>query len=133
MAIIAAVGITVAVVVGSEPKAPDTFQLAGTMTLTESVTRYGGGPGFECVGYKGYDDMTQATAVTVSDESGTLLAKGTFAGSTGGSASSYPCVFTFVIDAVPTGKNFYKVEVSHRGALSYTQDEAQAGVALSLG
>lgn len=108
---------------------PATFSITGRMELTGSVTS-SSAAGFDCVGDRGYSDIGAATAVTVSDEAGTLLAKGNFTGST---RSAGTCTFTFTVDDVPRGKRFYEVEVGHRGGLSYTESEVESGLSLSLG
>ncbi|WP_155949803.1 hypothetical protein [Rhodococcus sp. 114MFTsu3.1] len=65
----------------------------------------------------------------MSDESGTLLAKGALATSSGGSSG---CWLDFTVSGVSRGKTFYKVEVSHRGELTYTESEAESGLVFSL-
>ncbi|QBJ98805.1 hypothetical protein ERC79_17940 [Rhodococcus sp. ABRD24] len=100
------------------------------MSLTGSTTTSGLPAGFECAGAGGYDDIIPGTEVTVSDESGTILGKGELSSSTGGSGY---CDFEFTIHDVPRGKHFYDVEVSQRGALSFTEEEAESGLSLTLG
>ncbi|MFF0818282.1 hypothetical protein ACFYVR_24485 [Rhodococcus sp. NPDC003318] len=39
----------------------------------------------------------------------------------------------FTVPDVPRGHKFYEVEVGHRGGLSYTESEAESGLALTLG
>lgn len=108
---------------------PDVFDITGIMTVNGDIT-YSSLTGFECEGDGGYSDMSPAAAVSVSDESGKLLAKGTLTGSTKLSDS---CMFDFTVTDVPRGSTFYEVEISHRGGLSYTEEEAESGLSLSLG
>lgn len=111
---------------------PATFDLTGTIMLTGSTTSSSHAD-FECEGKGGYSDIGPSTAVTVSDETGTLIAKGRLTESFGTASSSGYCGFAFTVPDVPTGMKYYQVEVSHRGSLSYTEDEAADGVELSLG
>ncbi|WP_169846727.1 hypothetical protein [Rhodococcus marinonascens] len=69
----------------------------------------------------------------VSDESGILLAKGSFTGSSGRGGTNGYCIFDFTVTDVPRGSKFYEVEIAHRGGLSYTETEAEEGLALSIG
>ena len=95
--------------------------LHGTLTLTTSsdITRSGG----HCSGTGGYSDLTAGGAVTVKNESGTVIATGSL--DQGVSDATYPtvvCHFAFTISNVPDAK-FYSIEVTHRGALTYSQDQ----------
>jgi hypothetical protein len=43
------------------------------------------------------------------------------------------CVYTFAVEGLPSS-DFYKVEVSHRGQVTYTKEQVTSGpVELSLG
>jgi hypothetical protein len=107
------------------------FILSGKLSLrTDSITTSGLPREFACAGKGGYNDIGPGTAVTVSDESGTLLAKGTLDSSMG---ENTWCVFDFDIKDVPSGATFYKVQISHRGEMSYTEEEARGRVEVSLG
>ncbi|SHT79424.1 lipoprotein LpqJ [Mycobacteroides abscessus subsp. abscessus] len=102
------------------------FALSGTLTLSTTSATTGDG----CHGTGGYHDITPGASISVSDESGTLLAKGTLSSGHGESGS---CYMPFSIDDVPGGKKFYKVEVTHRGEVNYTEAEAKKGISLQLG
>lgn len=102
------------------------FTLTGTLSLTTTSATTGDG----CHGTSGYHDITPGASVSVSDESGTLLAKGILAA---GHGESGTCYMPFSIDDVPGGKKFYKVEVTHRGEVNYTEAEAKKGISLQLG
>jgi hypothetical protein len=95
--------------------------LHGTLTLTSSsdISRSGS----NCSGAGGYSDLTAGAAVTVKNESGTVIATGSL--DRGVSDATYPtvvCHFSFTISNIPDAK-FYSVEVTHRGALTYSQDQ----------
>lgn len=95
--------------------------LHGTLTLTSSsqISRSGS----NCSGTGGYKDLTAGGAVTVKDEGGTVIATGSL--DQGTSDPTYPtvvCRFTFTIANIPDAK-FYSIEVTHRGALTYSQDQ----------
>lgn len=122
--------IVVAVTAFIANREPERFVVLGAITLEDSITTYGLPDGFECAGEDGYKDIGPGAAVTVTDESGTLLAKGAIATSSGGSSG---CWLDFTVSGVPRGKSFYKVEVSHRGELTYTESEVESGLVFSLG
>ncbi|OZF49695.1 hypothetical protein [Rhodococcus sp. 14-2470-1a] len=122
--------VVVAVMAFNANREPETFEVLGAITLEDSITTYGLPDGFECAGKGGYKDIGPGAAVTVTDEAGTLLAKGAIATSSGGSSG---CWLDFTVADVPRGKAFYKVEVSHRGELTYTESEAESGLVFSLG
>ena len=108
------------------------FTLSGTLSLrsTDGITTSDLPRDFACAGRGGYNDLGPGTAVTVSDESGTLLAKGTLDSSFG---ENTWCVFAFDINDVPAGAKFYKVQISHRGEMSYTEQESRGRVEISIG
>jgi len=98
--------------------------LHGSVTLTtgDGLTRSGNA----CSGSGGYADLTAGAPVTIKNESGAIIATGTL--DAGVSDSIYPtvvCHFTYTISNIPTAK-FYMVEVSHRGALTYSQEQLDA-------
>lgn len=131
-AALALIGVTVIVVfmAFTSGREPERFVVLGAITLEDSITTYGLPDGFECAGEDGYKDIGPGAAVTVTDESGTLLAKGAIETSSGGSSG---CWLDFTVSGVPRGKSFYKVEVSHRGELTYTESEVESGLVFSLG
>ncbi|OBF21550.1 hypothetical protein [Mycobacterium sp. ACS4331] len=106
--------------------AAEPFRITGTMTLYAAGDAAGRG----CRGTGGYGDVGPGTAVTVSDESGTLLAKTVLGSGDGGDGY---CTFPISITDVPSGKKFYRVEVAHRGEVNFTETEARAGISLQLG
>ncbi|MBK3584285.1 hypothetical protein JHN49_11305 [Streptomyces sp. MBT57] len=99
----------------------------GAFTLTEDAIDGRTG----CYGTDGYDDIEEGTSVTVYDGAGDITATGILGTST---YAGGLCVFDIAIDNVPTGEKFYQVEVSHRGKVHLTADEAEAGkLSVSLG
>jgi hypothetical protein len=96
------------------PGVSSTFHVPGTLTIN----------GVDCDGI-GYGDLREGTEVTLTDESGKVLAVGEL-------ARTGACSFTFSLDA-PTGKKFYGVTISHRGTVHYTEDELRHGLQLSIG
>ncbi len=83
-----------------------------------------------CSGKGGYSDLEEGAAVNISDASGAQVAKGRL---DTGENKQYACVFSFSVEDVPRDQKFYKVEVTRRGAVSYTEKEAKEGVTLSIG
>jgi len=89
--------------------------------------------GQTCTGMGGYDDIQQGAAVVVRDESNKVLATSSLKG--GKIVALETCGFDFTVDNVPDA-NFYQVEVSHRGAVTYSKADLDSKgwkVALSLG
>ncbi len=108
--------------------APDTFTLEGTFALTENALTVGD----KCAGTGGYDDIINGASVTVYGAKGDVIATGQLGDSkkTGVGA----CEFQVAIPDVPKGEKFYKVEVSHRGTIQLSAEEAENGeLAASLG
>jgi hypothetical protein len=107
---------------------PGTFTLEGTFTLTDGVSDTGGG----CQGTGGYDDIADGTSVTVYGADGDVVGTGELSDSSFDGMSI--CTFDIAIEDVPKGEKFYKVEVSHRGTLQLSAEEAENGeLAGSLG
>ncbi len=123
--------------------------IRGTLTLTEGFyppryqpwgeTLYFDGD--LCYGKGGYDDIKEGAQVTIRDETDTVIAAGRLSEGQikttelGLDLVSADCIFLFEVTDVPSA-NFYTVEVSHRGGLTYSLDEMDAldwEVSLSLG
>jgi hypothetical protein len=89
-----------------------------------------------CLGRGGYSDVAAGLQVNVSDESGAIIATGALEqGEVVPDQFWNNCNFPFTVSSVPTAK-FYRVEVGHRGQVTYSYDQMQAAgwrVALSLG
>ncbi|MGI5134256.1 MULTISPECIES: hypothetical protein [unclassified Streptomyces] len=108
---------------------PQTFTLTGTFELNSSAVDDGAGG---CKGSNGYDDIFEGAEVTVYDAAGSVIATGYLGSST--SEDGGKCSFDVSVADVPKGKNFYKVEVSHRGTVQLTEAQAESGAfAASLG
>lgn len=89
-----------------------------------------------CTGDGGYDDLHAGATVTVTDADGSVVALGSLgSGRLQSDGSAFPpCVFPFTVSDVPAGFGFYGVEVSHRGSVPVTGEEAAAGyVRLTIG
>lgn len=116
---------------GDDKPADETFTASGEITLTDSGVEDAGG---ECWGTGGYDDMSGGTQVVIRDADGTTVAAGALEpGSHPDSAyADVICVFPFTIENVPSGSPLYSVEVSHRGEVTFKEDEADE-LSFSLG
>jgi hypothetical protein len=89
-----------------------------------------------CRGTGGYDDITEGAQVTVYDSAGKIVATDQLgAGTPGGQALDLPpsnC--TFPITMKVPGSDFYAVEVSHRGKVTFSRAQVESGdVALTIG
>lgn len=86
--------------------------------------------GYACAGAKKLGDIAPNAPITVEDESGTLLAKGSIEGSR---TDDDGCVMRFAVGDVPSGARFYRVQVGQGHESSYTEAEAKAGVEFLMG
>lgn len=127
----------VAVVAAVLFSANRTFVLHGTFTLRDtSYSSFGGSSVYthndgSCSGTGGYNDIAEGASVQVYDAAGKVIATGVLGAS---DMVSSECVFTLLVPEVPTGEEFYQVEVTNRGKVTVTAEEAKAGkVALTLG
>lgn len=102
----------------------DTHTIKGDMTLIDSdrFRRYDVGDA--CSGSGGYGDIDEGTTVSVKDQKGTLIGSGRLGpGKIEGSVLK-TCVFPFEVTGVKDAQ-FFQVEVSRRGGLSYSKSEME--------
>lgn len=96
--------------------------ITGQLTLTDSGGGYGSmTDGQSCDGANGYSDITEGAEVTISNQSGTILATGAL---DQGSWSSNSCVFDFSVPHVRDA-TFYQIEVGHRGNVTFSKAQLQ--------
>jgi hypothetical protein len=105
-----------------------TFTMLGTFKLYGTSI----GSGTSCHGSGGYDDIGDGASVTVYDAAGKVEAVGAI---TKPYSLAVPgCSFSIVVPDVPNGEKFYQIEISHRGKVTVTADDAKFGrVSLTLG
>lgn len=110
---------------------PETFIVHGEMELYDytgdNILRYQG----TCSGYEGYDDMVAGAQVVIRDATGETVAVSAL--DEGEPQGRTSCIFPFTVEDVPAGESIYSVEVSHRGEITFKEDEAEVGLTLSLG
>lgn len=97
------------------------FGASGSITVM-GEGNFRGGP---CHGKGGYSDMDRGTQVTVynaNDKPTTLGSLG--AGVSQGSDCVFP--FQFVDIPIQKGSSIYSIEVSHRGKIQFTRDQADS-------
>lgn len=105
--------------------------ITGTMSLFDIDS--GWDEGDTCFGSGGYSDISSGAQVRVTDQEGKTLAVSELG--SGRSKTGFDCTFSFTIDDVPKAE-FYEVEVTHRGKLSYSHEEMEKrdwAVEVSLG
>jgi hypothetical protein len=103
----------------------DNQSIAGTLTLNDSSCSEIGGTG-------GYSDIALGAAVVVKNEHAETIATGRLELGTDELGS---CTYPFRLADVPSSE-FYSIEVSHRGALTYSHEELEGlewQVVFSLG
>lgn len=98
------------------------FDMRGEFYASGSITSQMRPP---CYGYRGMSDLNQGTSVTVYDASGTIVGAGVLGSGT--SPDRMGCMFPFEVKGVPAGEDFYQVEISHRGRVTVSAEDAQAG------
>lgn len=113
-ALLAAVVVIVLIVTQTGGSAGRT--LHGTLVLTDKNGAWT--TGALCKGSGGYSDISTGQQVVVKDKSGTILATGKLG--IGNATSFETCDFTFEVKNV-SGADFYTVEVTHRGGLTYSK------------
>jgi hypothetical protein len=116
-----AVGAAWVITSGRGTEEPEVFTLTGTFQLTDDVISDGSGG---CQGSSGYDDITEGTSVTVYDAAGTVVATGSLGES---EQTLGVCELGVAVEDVPKGETFYQVEVSHRGKVKLSGEEAESG------
>ena len=107
-----------------------TNKIGGTFTLIDG----GFSSGKICSGDGGYSDIDFGSNVTVYDGSGKILATGILGIGIGSSYSR--CVFPVEISKKVPTKDFYAIEVTHRGKVAYSKsqlEEKDWEVSLTLG
>jgi hypothetical protein len=111
--------------------APDgTFTLNGEFVLTDGAIDDGTGG---CQGSGGYDDIGLGTSVTVYDAAGAVIATSELVLSEFDRAAG-TCTYDVSVPDVPGDQDFYQVEISHRGKIQLSAEEATSGAfAGSLG
>lgn len=106
------------------------FTITGKVRLTGNVVKTSGLPeGYKCAGARDFGEVGPNAPIIVEDESGELLAKGSIDGSDG---SRDECQLWFRVHEVPGGARFYRVKVAQEHEMSFTEEEAKAGVELLL-
>lgn len=103
------------------------IDVAGDITVAslDSVRSVGG----TCTTSGGYADIKTGAQVVVKDATGNVVATTTLGPGTGVGGT---CTFPFRIE-VPSGSDFYGVELGRRGSVQYTADQMADGVHLTIG
>jgi hypothetical protein len=74
-----------------------------------------------CYGTGGYDDIQEGAAVTVTNETSTVIGTGALEQSRYTGAG---CEFLFDVPNLPRAK-FYRIEISHRGQVNFSHDDLE--------
>lgn len=109
------------------PAAAQTMVVSGTMALDDGF----GVKDAPCSGDGGYSDIREGAQVVITDASSATLAVGALR--SGRRNSTGDCEFPFTVGGVPTGHQFYGIEISHRGRLQYPAAKLKTPLQLSLG
>ena len=106
--------------------------ITGTLALVDTDSQGGLDEGDLCSGSGGYDDIGPGADVKVTDGKGELIGSSNLGV---GKYNGFACSFEFTVESVRDA-DFYSVEVSHRGGLSFSKAEIEANdwtVGASLG
>ncbi|MCD2105291.1 MULTISPECIES: hypothetical protein [Rhodococcus] len=125
-AVIAVIALALIAVFTLRDTSPKTFEMKGSVGIIDGVTKLSDN---RCAGKGGYKDLSEGASVTIGDQSGKTVATGSIASS---EYVSGACMLTFSIQ-VPAKLDFYQVEVSHRGVVTYSNEEARSGPFMSIG
>lgn len=117
----------------SEESASDSSPAPETLTVSGYLDLISGSiydRGRACTGADGYGDLTEGAQVTVYDASGTKIALGSLEEGdrivTKGLMNPDPCRFNFTITDVPAEGSIFSIEVTSRGQIDFSKDEAQS-------
>jgi len=114
---------------------PATFQVDGILQLHDSIHYPSSDAGRPCDASlsNGYNDIVNGAQVVVYDAAGKILASGELYGGTitPGDAAFGWCQFRFVVPGV-SGDGPYSIEVTHRGKIVFTKDQAD-NLSLTIG
>ena len=111
------------------PAASPTFIARGVLELDGSHLSLDTGT---CFGTGGYADIRGGADVVIYDAAGKALVVSSIADGQPTGDSFAPCLFAFDVPGVPAGVGPYSIEVSTRGRVPFTQDEA-GNLRLTLG
>jgi len=125
---------------GTPPTSPPSaFTLSGTLTLKQASDdlRFGkpaiASTARGCQGTGSYSDLSTGTAVIIKDPAGRQVAVGALKAGRLAEGDTNSCAMPFSVPDVPRGLPSYSVTISRRGTHVSTPDQAQAGIALSIG
>lgn len=134
LAAISSCALTLAACGATHADKPKTFAVHGIVNLMD-IDGFTHPDGSSCSGSSGYDDISSGAQVTISDAGGKTIALGELRDGEliSDGELAVACQFPFTVRRVPAGKKFYGVEVSHRGVVRYTSQDAHDRVRLTLG
>jgi hypothetical protein len=119
----------------TESVEPESFAASGVFVLHGTGDEsYGWNKeGSPCEGQGGYSDIVEGSQVVITNSSGEAIALGALGpGSTVEDNAWYQCHFSFAVEDVPADGTIYGVEISGRGSVPFSMDDADA-LALELG
>lgn len=80
----------------------------------------------------GYSDLKEGTEVLILDIEGSSIAKGRLGDGKTSDENMRVCVFPFEVSGVKLDGDLFSVQVSHRDGPTYSKDEIQEPLTLSL-
>lgn len=112
---------------------PPPMTVKGTFAIPPRPDGWGGAAGARCETGSGgaFSDLRPGAQVVVSDAAAKTLALGELG--PGRQDGIGGCVFAFTVKNVPSGQQFYGVEVAHRGRVQYPAEQLAKPLTLTLG
>lgn len=113
-----------------------TLVLSGTVALKSTQFMWNSDTDL-CWGTGGYGDLTIGAAVAVTDPAGIIVALGPITTGhvgdyDGNGVTALTCNLGFTVSNIPSGKSFYGVEVTHRGAVTYSEATLRNPITLTV-
>lgn len=106
--------------ISGQPRADiPTTPVSVTLVLHDAATALDCAAG----GVGGYDDIGEGADVTLTDQTGEIIASGSLDPGTADSADAAACDFTATLTDVPADRTQYQVSVSHRGQITHSYPE----------
>jgi hypothetical protein len=96
--------------------------LTGTLTVRDTNLGFGVLEGLCILSSKGYSDISSGAGVTVKDGAGAIIGVSQLEDPT--TAAQDYCVFPFSVTV--TDADFYAIEVSHRGEVTYSRADLES-------
>jgi hypothetical protein len=112
---------------------PTAFTIGGTLAVTGGLPAHGR-QGAACTTPRAFRDVAAGAPVVITDQDRKTIAVGRLAaGQLVRVSGERHCVFPFAVPDVPTGRTAYQVIFAERRPRWYDEEQARAGISLTVG